>query len=94
MSAYRKPDRLKRPLTKAQAREDYISEAAYYFFRAAGPDENIGSALHRMASGSRRAILEEHGWSVPTPRTLYERAVDLFGIDRCHPAPQEKATKS
>ena len=82
--------RIQKPLTKAEAQERYISEAAYYFFRAVGQDENLASALHRMAAREKRDVLEAHGWPIPRPGTLYKRAVALFGKDRCHTAPPKE----
>ena len=41
------------PLTEHEAREAYIGDAVYYFVRAAGPDENLASALHRLNAQDR-----------------------------------------
>jgi hypothetical protein len=77
-------------VTEHQAREAYLSDAAYYWLRATGADENMLSALHRMNASTRRAVLEAHGWAIPTRQEIYKRAVAIFGADHCHEAPNDK----
>lgn len=73
--------------TRQDLQQDYRHEAAYFYFRAATPDENMVSVLHRLAADAFRRDLEAHGWPVPTPEDVYAYARILFPEDRLHGGP-------
>ena len=71
------------PPSNTQLIHEYMTDAAYYFFRAATRDENLTSALHRMRARKTAADLENRGISLPPPEAIRERAITMFG-DRIH----------
>lgn len=66
-------------------RLSYLTHAAYFFYRAVGPDENLASALNRILAMKEREELEHRMLPVPSPEEVHAMALGLFPAELVKP---------
>lgn len=69
-------------------RLQYLSHAAYYFYKGATGDENLNSTLNRMAAAKDQKLLTRRGLPVPSAEEIYEYAKGKWPEDRLHELPE------
>jgi hypothetical protein len=74
-------------LPAASLQFEYIRHAAFFYFRAVGPEENLVSAGERQLAGAARRMLEEYGIAVPSPGEVYGYAQDKWKPHQLHTGP-------
>jgi predicted class III extradiol MEMO1 family dioxygenase len=75
----------------AKARKAAVAAGAWYWFKAETAEENLNSALMRMAYQSAVDVLKAEGVVAPAAAELYVAAASKWPVARLHPAP--KATE-
>lgn len=68
----------------ASLRWDYILAAAYWWFRAEGPDETLVSALNRVKATSLQQRLLLLNIPLPTPEEIHAHAAQRWPAHKIH----------
>ena len=64
--------------------EEYLKDAAYWFYRAAGPEDNLMSAKHRLIARALQADATAKGIPLPSPKEIHAYAITIFPPEKVH----------